>query len=332
MGEVHSLVTAFNKAKYAPRRYYRPLPTYGTTLPNLKKYKTISNLLETKQEIRYLCLLKDGRLIIGTEYGILIIFNFSTYQKDFQFKALKGETLTNCVLFDDDRIIITSSNGTLSMWSISTNSYNKIFEIKAHNKYIYRIVKLPRQRIATCSSDRTVKIFSSEIPFKCILTLKGHIHEVTSILHLKQTEVLLSASVGNDSTIRIWNTLTYKCDTIIKQATMGYNTDMVEAPDKKIVIGGGGIVSVLQYKNMKFEFIMRYEHEGLSKVFGFTILSNGLVLGRSSNGVLTVIDTNNRSVRCITDYLDLYIISLLDVASDTFVSGDRDGQLIIWKY
>ena len=83
---------------------------------------------------------------------------------------------------------------------------------------------------------------------------------------------------------------------------------------------------------MKFEFIMRYEHEGFSKVFGFTILSNGLVLGRASNGVLTVIDTNNRSVRCITDYLDLYIISLLDVASDTFVSGDRDGQLIIWKY
>ena len=332
MGEVHSLVTAFNKAKHAPRKYYPPLPTYGTTLPNLKQHKTLSNLLEIKQEIRHLCLLKDGRLIMGFEYGILMIYNLSTYQIVFQFQALDKETLTNICLFDDDRVIITSSKGTLSMWSIYTNSYNKICEMKAHKQYIYSITKLSRQRIATCSSDRTIKIFSSEIPFKCIITLKGHIHEVTKILHLKNTEVLLSASIGNDSTIRIWNMVTYKCDTIIKQATMGYKTDMIEAPDKKIVIGGGGIVSVLQYKNMKFEFLMRYEHDGLSKVFGFTVLSNGLVLGRASNGVLTVIDTTNKTVRCITDYLDLYLIALLDVASDTFVSGDRDGQLIIWKY
>lgn len=332
MGEVNSLVRTFNKAKHAPKRYYLPLPKYGTTLPNLKKYKIIPKMLERTQGIRCLCMLPDGRLIIGAEYGTLIIFDLLTYKQIFQFIVIEKATLTNVYLFDDNRILVTSSKGELSMWSILVNSSKEIFRIRAHNTYIYRITKLPRQRIATCSSDKTIKIFCSEIPFKNIITLRGHFHEITSLLNLKNTELLLSASIGNDSTIRVWNMITYKCDTVIKQATKGYNTAMIEAEDKNIIIGGGGIVSILQYDNMKFNFLMRFENESLSKVFPLTILSNGLVLGLSSNGVLTVINTNQNVVHCKTEHNDLYLTTLLDVASDTFISGDREGKLIIWKY
>ena len=55
----------------------------------------------------------------------------------------------------------------------------------SHDDWIIKVISLPNNRIASCSWDETIKIWtlSSDIPFK---VLKGHQDKINSILDVKE--------------------------------------------------------------------------------------------------------------------------------------------------
>lgn len=58
------------------------------------------------------------------------------------------------------------------------------------------------QPIVSCSADLTIKVWDTNNDYKCIRTLYGHDHSVSSVAVIPTTDLIVSAS--RDKTIKLW--------------------------------------------------------------------------------------------------------------------------------
>ncbi|CAN0424697.1 unnamed protein product, partial [Ectocarpus sp. 8 AP-2014] len=71
------------------------------------------------------------------------------------------------------------------------------------------------------SDDRTVKIWDYQTK-TCVQTLEGHTNNVSAVLFHKRLPIIVSA--GEDGTIRLWHSTTYRAET-----TLNYGMERVWA-------------------------------------------------------------------------------------------------------
>ena len=98
----------------------------------------------------------------------------------------------------DDGTIVSCTRETIT---IGENTLKN-----PHDNSIFKVISLPNNRIASCSWDETIKIWtlSSDIPFK---VLKGHQDKINSILYVKEKDILISGSLDTLFCISIYNIL-----------------------------------------------------------------------------------------------------------------------------
>lgn len=90
----------------------------------------------------------------------------------------------------------------LSIFEPVTLSINKKTKFIAHNTQIYSLLILQDGRIASCSGDKTIKIFDPKNNFNTDIILEGHLNAVTHISQAKNAKIL---SCSFDYCIKIWN-------------------------------------------------------------------------------------------------------------------------------
>lgn len=57
--------------------------------------------------------------------------------------------------------------------------------------------------LVSCSADLTIKVWDVNSDYKCIKTLHGHDHSVSSVAYLPSGDIIVSSS--RDRTIKIWD-------------------------------------------------------------------------------------------------------------------------------
>ena len=90
----------------------------------------------------------------------------------------------------------------LSIFESITVNINQKTKFIAHNTQIYSLLILQDGRIASCSGDKTIKIFDPKNNFNTDIILKGHLNTVTHISQAKNEKIL---SCSFDYCIKIWN-------------------------------------------------------------------------------------------------------------------------------
>ena len=73
-------------------------------------------------------------------------------------------------------------------------------KVKVHNNYINDMIILKDGRIATCSSDNSIKIMNMKTK-RCEVKLKGHAKAVTKLIQLNNGNIV---SYSADNTIKVW--------------------------------------------------------------------------------------------------------------------------------
>ena len=137
----------------------------------------------------------------------------------------------------------------------------------AHNIWIFKVITLPNNRIASCSNDKTIKIWKSNPPYSDtpINVLKGHRHYVFTLLYIKERDIMLSGS--DDETLRLWNMSTYQCDKVIEGVRCCFTNSLYQIDKDRVIVGGLHSFSIVNIDKCIIEKRIKDESLGYVVIF-----------------------------------------------------------------
>ena len=101
---------------------------------------------------------------------------------------------------NDGRLVSGSADNSIIIYN--KTSFNPDLIIKEHKDYVYCIIQLSSGILASCSYDKTIKLFKIYgIKYEIIQTLNYHTNIVYKIIELKNKSLV---SCSSDSSIIIY--------------------------------------------------------------------------------------------------------------------------------
>ncbi|XP_022245802.1 probable E3 ubiquitin ligase complex SCF subunit sconB [Limulus polyphemus] len=116
-----------------------------------------------------------------------------------------------CVQFDDTRIVSGSSDKTIKVWNIRTNSPWSVMTLVGHSGTV-RCLHLEGNRLVSGSSDCTIKVWDLSTQhtwssIACKVTMVGH----TDTVRCLQVDDEKVVSGSYDQSLKVWNIKTGLC-------------------------------------------------------------------------------------------------------------------------
>ena len=286
---------------------------------NIEQVKTIS---EHTDSVISLLHLRDGRVASCSDDKTIRIYDPSNdYHCDQVIKRHSEGIRSICQL--DDGTIVSGSYQTIMIGDYTIKN--------AHNDWIYQVITLPNNRIASCSYDKTIKIWKSNPPYSDtpIKVLREHSRLVTSLLYIKERDIMLSGS--DDVTLRLWNMSTYQCDKVIKGVQCCSDNSLYQIDKDRVIVGGVYKFSIVNIDKCIIE--KRIKDESIEYVECFLKLrDNKTILCGCYNGIFCFYDMNTEQYKITHDNHNDDITDILLIDDNTFLSCSWDNTIKVWKY
>ena len=134
----------------------------------------------------------------------------------------------------------------------------------AHFETINQVISLSNSRMASCSDDKTIKIWNIQQPYEHIKTIECP-DKVKEICKLHEKEILLSI-LGN-KTMLIWNLTNNECIKKIDNVICSGPNCCVELPKyEQLIVGGGNSITAYNIEHLKFEIDFNFINKDLSDI------------------------------------------------------------------
>ena len=291
---------------------------------NIDDVKCIRTITEHTYSVESLLLLKEKKVASSSYDETIRIYDPSNdYHCDSVLNRHRNYTYSICQL-DDGTIVSCSSGG-----SIQIGDY-KIW--KAHNGYsIYKVIPLPDNRIASCSDEKTVTIWTSEPPYSDtpIIVLKGHSSSVKSILYIKERDILISGS--QDDTLRLWSMTTYKFEKVINGVKCDWSNALYQIDNDRVIAGGQYTFSIVNIDDCVIENQIINESFGYANCF-IKLRDNTTILCGCGKGQFCFYDLNTSTYKMTMNNHNDSINALLLMDNNTFISCSSDNTIKVWNY
>ena len=207
-----------------------------------------SEILTTSGCVISLIATEDTRIASGSEDGNISISSYDVnknkWKRDIYKKnAHTGDVYSLCTLKGNR--LLSGGGDLIKVWAISTTDITLIKEIKGHTYSILKVISLSNERFASCSVDKTVRIWKDDDTYKCICILR-HSNSIGSILQLKHKELLVTCGFYSSPGLTFWDISNFTKKHVIQRMRTDIN-HMIE-------LSNGNIA--LSYKDDPFPIII----------------------------------------------------------------------------
>ena len=287
---------------------------------NIEQVKTITGHTKSVNSLLHL---KDGRVASCSIDNTIRIYDPSNdYHCDQVIKRHSEGIRSICQL--DDGTIVSCSYQTIMIGDYTIKN--------AHDdSWIFKVITLPNNRIASCSADKTIKIWKSNPPYSDtpIKVLEGHRHYVFSLLYMKERDIMLSGS--RDDTLRLWNMSTYQCITVIEGVYCCFTNSLYQIDKDRVIVGGVNSFSIVNIDKCIIE--NRIEDKSIGYVRCFLKLrDNKTILCGCKYGKFCFYDMNTKQYKITNNHHHRIINDLLLIDDNTFLSCSTDTTIKVWRY
>ena len=196
---------------------------------------------------------------------------------------------------------------------------------------INKVITLPNNRIASCSVDKTIKIWKSNPPYSDtpIKVLRGHSNSATSLLYMKERDIMLPGS--RDDTLRLWNMSTYQCITVIEGVYCCFTNSLYQIDKDRVIVGGDNSFSIVNIDKCIIE--NRIEDESLGYVRCFLkFRDNKTILCGCNKGIFCFYDMNTKQYKITKNNHNDSINDILLIDDNTFLYCSTDTTIKVWRY
>ena len=299
---------------------------------SIKQNENIKNTITIKENIygvSSLFLLKDGRLV-SCSHELITIYNMKEkYHLDITINSEKDNGFLDLCELSNGKLLSCLTDQSIKIWSISSSSYKCEEMIEnAHNGWVYKVISLSNDRIPICSNDNTIGIRNSSAPYNCISLLNGHTNDVSSIICIKEKEILISGSY--DETLRVWDLSKYQFKNIINNVMCWDKNSLIQIDSNRIVVGGGKDITIVNVNNYIIE--SKINNEKLNCVYSLMKLGENYVLCGCEEGIVCLCDILAKTIIKKIKMHDKHINDLLYLNVNHFISCSSDKTIKVWEW
>ena len=182
--------------------------------------------------------------------------------------------------------------------------------------------------MASCSGDKTIKIWRSNPPFNIINSLEEHTDCVVSIIQLYEKEIFISYSL--DGTLCIWNLTTYQCNAKINEVSCFSKSVLVEMNDGSLALAGNNEIQIVNIEEKAIEKKIPFGEK--EQINSLVKLRDGNLLLGLMEGHLSLYDINDNKIILIKDKAHTKNIScMININGHQFISCS-EANMKIWSY
>ncbi|KAK2192588.1 hypothetical protein NP493_26g03018 [Ridgeia piscesae] len=184
-------------------------PSLWRRLCSLTKWK-LARSIEQKQFIQHM--MPGGSINWKKVFSERFRLRNNWLRGKCNVRTFEGHTQgISCVQFDDTRIVSGSSDKTIKVWNIRTNSPWSVQTLVGHSGTV-RCLYLEGNRLVSGSTDTTIKVWDlstqqSWSSIACKVTMTGHLDTVRCLQ--VDDEKVISGSY--DKTLKVWDIRTGIC-------------------------------------------------------------------------------------------------------------------------
>ena len=177
--------------------------------------------------------------------------------------------------------------------------------------------------------DKTIKIWKSNPPYSDtpIKVLEGHSECVTSLLYIKERDVMISGS----KTLHLWNMSIYQCDEVIEGVDCCLTNSLYQIDKDRVIVGGDKSFCIMNIDKCVIE--NRIDDESFEGVFCFLKLrDNKTILCGCGNRIFCFYDMKTEHYKITKNNHNDAITDLLLIDDNTFLSCSDDTTIKVWRY
>ena len=274
--------------------------------------------------------ISDGRLALCCEYGVIQILDLSTMEIDIMIEE-PNEIYIEMNTFSDNRVILASAQGKMSLFKIKDNTYEKLAQIDTNtNAWIIKVI-IPND-YTLCSITRNNKIlfFESEELYRELKVIETN-ERLCSIYQMRKDKDNLICFYNNNS-IHLFELNTYTVVKSIYNVECYSRRSMLEISDDKMLIGGENKISLFNVKIFQIESII--VNSQFDRIESFLSLDDKTVVigcGNLNNGNVIVIEIEKYSIIDRIDNVHTINVDTLGRIDDAmFVSSSWDHKINIY--
>jgi len=191
----------------------------------------------------------DGRLVIGSHDGVMLVLSLATGAVEATLAGHTGTQWALCPLTDGTNRLLSGGDGDCAVRLHDLDVAHggaraeTTREYRGHDDAVRAIIELPDGRFASAGDDAAMRIWVLESGAR-LATLRGHTGNIYA-LAVVNDDTLVSG--GDDETLRVWDTRTYAAVATIE--TPARVTALLRLTDGTLVSGhSGGVVRLSDWR------------------------------------------------------------------------------------
>jgi WD40 repeat protein len=147
----------------------------------------------------------NGKAVLGTSEGNIVEIDLQNFKVKNLFQLENNNSIFSMLYYPNKKVWLVATKSAF-IHAINLEQQKEIFSFPAHNWPVYKMEWIDNNFIATCSRDKTIKIWNAqnlEIHQRLEFNPhKSHTHSINNLLYISSLKRLIS--IGDDKSICIW--------------------------------------------------------------------------------------------------------------------------------
>ena len=299
--------------------------------------KEVKSINENLGFLKSIFLLNDRRLITTFEK-----YTIKIYDPNKDFECVQTINLSSigpifiCQLDNGDLALNYLYYFAIS--SLTPDGLKKEIEIKKPHGGGYSSVStlcaLSDNRLASCGSDKKLKIWDMNKPYQEKKLFEGRLKikddQIYCNYYDREREILLISTFESD--VRVFDVKNYKqlnCVEMGEFMHMMSSYSMMSLDKNRILIGGVFQVAIIDLETFEPSNVVFDPQMGCP--VALIKLKDNFVLLENSEKKMYLVDITKKTYSEITCEINERIDVFIRVNDDTFISGECDGIIRVWK-
>ena len=287
----------------------------------IKNFRLRHTLTKHTNNIHCLLLMKDGRIASASDdISFKIYSTFLDYSHIMTIADFSNSVSSLCQL-DNEQTVAGSFDNSIRVFEISALTYKCVSIVRnAHSEWITKVIALPNNKVASCSLDKTIKIWQFGDSFKhCPIKVIKSEDNIISMKYINNTIIY-----GNKECVTFWSTTTQQCVTKFKVSCLGSNSIYYS---ELLYVSGNNRISIINVNTCTIDTINIEKND---RILCLVKKGNKLICG-SHNGFIYIIDINTKTYDTIGKVHSYAINDLLLIDNNTLLSCSADSTIKVWE-